>query len=97
MSDRRLAPDQRRHARRAAAARVCVWIDDQVFEGKLVETSTQGLRVAGIPGELFTIRQRYRISVESESSGEFACTAEVRHIGNDGVGMETNEVLPDFS
>jgi class 3 adenylate cyclase len=90
-------PDQRRHPRRSASARVRVWIDDHAFEGKLVEAGAHGLRVTGIPGGLFTIRGRYRISVEIDPCGEFVCVGEVRHIGDDGVGLETSEAVPDLS
>ena len=63
-----------------------------------VDASLHGLRLAmkyAVASRLLRRGRRYRVDVElPEKKGRFTRTGEVRHIGDQGVGLETIEALP---
>ena len=91
-----VTPEPRRHPRRPVAWPARLWIGDRCVEGSAMNSSLYGLFLAFTAGGtgMFEPGQAYRLEVLTAGDGTFTCTAEVRHISDRGVGMETSEPCP---
>jgi len=86
--------ERRRHPRRPVSWPVRLWIGEQSFEGRCVDSSVHGVCVTSIPMSLLEPGKSYRLEILVEGRGEFRCVAEVRNLTDRGVGMETQDTLP---
>jgi anti-anti-sigma factor len=61
-----------------------------------MDASVHGSRVQlrWIPAGVLKLGEAYRLEIRPESGERLTCIAEVRHIGDDGVGLEIREQLP---
>ena len=89
------APSERRRvSRQPVSWPVRLWIGEQAFEGRCVDASVYGLCVASIPMALLEVGKSYRVEILTGGDRKVTCVAEVRNLGDRGVGMETKEALP---
>jgi class 3 adenylate cyclase len=86
--------ERRRHPRRPVSWPVRIWIGDASFEGRALDASVSGICLATIPAELLQVGKPCRLEILTGQDGEFTCVAEIRNLGDRGVGMETSEPLP---
>jgi class 3 adenylate cyclase len=86
--------ERRRHARRPVSWPVRLWIGEDAFHGRVVDASVYGICVATVPMALLDMGKSYRLDVTLAGGGELRCVAEVRNLGDRGIGMETKEPLP---
>ena len=90
--------DRRHHPRHSVSWRARLWPDECVAtSARVVDASVHGMRVGishGVPLARLRRGESYRVQIGDEGNGEFLCLAEVRHVGDRGVGLETRQVLP---
>jgi class 3 adenylate cyclase len=84
----------RRHPRRPVSWPVRLWIGDQAFDGHAVDSSIYGIRLVTAARELLRVGASYRVEIFVDGEGSRQYTAEVRNVGEHGVGMETKEPFP---
>jgi len=90
-----VTPERRRHPRRPVAWAAHLWIDDRCVEASVVNSSLYGVFIALPPGgsDLLTLGSSYRLEVLT-AGVTFTCSAEVRHVSERGVGMQTSDPCP---
>ncbi len=85
--------ERRRHTRRPVAWPVRVWVGETCLELRAVEASMYGIRLAEVADDMLHVGTACRLEIATDA-GLFTCTAEVRHVGAHGVGLETKDPCP---
>lgn len=86
--------ERRRHSRRPVVWPVRVWIGEEAFDGRAVDASIHGIRLATVATDMLRVGTSYRVEILTGGDGPFPCTAEVRNLSDRGAGMETKEPFP---
>lgn len=87
-------PERRRHPRHPVAWPVRLWADTESVVGRAVDASASGIRIVTAPTAFVKAGNSYRVEVMGEPAPRFALVGQVRHVGAQGVGVETRGSLP---
>jgi class 3 adenylate cyclase len=86
--------ESRRHPRRPVSWPIRVWVGEESFDGHAVDSSIYGICLVTHAKDLLQVGSSYRIEVLVGGDTPLHYVAEVRNVGEHGVGMETKEPFP---
>jgi len=86
--------ERRRHPRVPVTQPARIWVDEESIVGRTIDMSAYGLFIATAPTAALKVGSSCRIELVAAAPNPFSVLAEVRHVGERGVGMQTAERLP---
>jgi hypothetical protein len=86
--------ERRRHPRMPVSWPTRVWVDEESIVGRVIDVSAYGFLIATAPTAALKVGSSCRIEVVAAAPNPFTVFAEVRRVGEHGVGLETKEPLP---
>jgi len=86
--------ERRRHPRVSVTQPARIWVDEESIVGRTIDMSAYGLFIATAPTAALKVGSSCRIELVAAAPNPFSVLAEVRHVGERGVGMQTAERLP---
>jgi hypothetical protein len=89
--------ERRKYERHAVVWPIRLWISEKCFiAGRSVNGGLHGawITVSWLPSGVLKLDQEYRLELCPGTSGEFSCTAVVRHVSRHGIGLEILEQVP---
>jgi hypothetical protein len=84
--------ERRRYPRVALELPATLWVDEESIVGRTIDVSAYGLFVATAPTAALRVGTSVRIEIVAGTP--FTALAEIRHVSERGVGMETRDPLP---
>lgn len=72
---------------------VRLWVEEEALAGRVKDVSAFGVGVVIVPSPSIKLGQTYRVDVLTERTSGFSFLAEVRHVGDRGVGLATRKPL----
>ena len=83
--------DRRAYPRTPASWPVRITVDDSLILGRALDVSEYGLCVLLAPTAALKRGQSCRVEIVVDALAAFASTAEIRHVGEGTVGLQTTE------
>jgi hypothetical protein len=84
-----IADERRRHPRVPVAWPVRLWIDEESLIGRAEDAGPHGICVAVAPTASVKLGRSCRVEILAEDVGQLTVAADVRHVGERRVGLET--------
>lgn len=72
---------------------VRLWVEEAALTGQVKDVSAFGVGIVIAPAPSIKLGQTYRLDVLPERTSAFSFVAEVRHVGDRGIGLATRKSL----